>query len=241
MKKEVIRPTEFQCKVTSFRLLTPSTFELAFETDRPMKFIAGQFVSIVVPGAGPNGRDLRRAYSIASSPEKTFIELCVKLVEEGPGSQYLNRLREGDAFRMFAPYGDFLFRPKEGRNVLFISTGTGIAPFRSMMLSQYFESNTPVYTTCLSGVRTPDEILYPELAEQFPDIRFIQALSQPPESWNGFKGRVTDFMKGLGADFPWSSTEYYLCGHGVMIAEIKALLWEKGVTKDSVHQEIYYK
>ena len=241
MKKEVIKPTEYQCKTISFSMLTPTVFELKFEVERPLRFIAGQFASIVIPGAGPHGRDLRRAYSIASSPETNPIELCIKVVEEGPGTQYLYKQRPGDSFRMFAPYGDFVFRPKEGHNVCFIATGTGIAPFRSMIMSKYFQENTPIRTFCITGVRTEEELLYPELPSQYPDIQFVDALSQPSPAWKGFRGRVTDYLRTLGDDFPWLQTEYYLCGHGGMIAEVKAMLWEKGVTRDSTHQEIYYK
>src|SRR3954452_25092690 len=117
-----MKAIEYLCTVKSFRMLTPTVFETTFETDKPLQFAAGQFASIVIPGAGPKGRDLRRAYSIASAPEGRPIELCVKIVEEGPGTQYLYRLREGDAFRAIAPYGDFVYEPHSGRHACFIAT-----------------------------------------------------------------------------------------------------------------------
>jgi CDP-4-dehydro-6-deoxyglucose reductase len=140
---------EFKCVVKSFKMLTPTVFETVFEgrlasdPSVSMTFQAGQFVSIVIPGAGPNGRDLRRAYSIASGPETHPIELCVKLVEGGPGTNYLYKLREGDTFKGFAPYGDFLYRTHSAKNACFIATGTGIAPFRSMVFSEKFKSDPP--------------------------------------------------------------------------------------------------
>src|SRR5678815_3086778 len=103
---------EFRCEVKSFRMLTPTVYETTFVADQPLAFEAGQFVSVVIPGAGPKGRDLRRAYSVASSPETSPIELCIKLVHEGPGSQYIYALRPGDVFRAYAPYGDFVYEPK---------------------------------------------------------------------------------------------------------------------------------
>ena len=63
-----VKAVEHLCKVKSFKMLTPSVFEVVFDTEQPLKFIAGQFVSVIIPGAGPKGRDLRRAYSIASPP-----------------------------------------------------------------------------------------------------------------------------------------------------------------------------
>jgi len=245
MKKDTIKPSEFQCTVTSFKMLTPTVFELAFQTSHPLQFLAGQFISIIIPGAGPKGRDLRRAYSIASSPETYPIELCIKIFEDGPGTQYLSKLRPGDSFRGLAPYGDFVYKPKAGKNVCFISTGTGIAPFRAMLLSKYYQENRPLRTFSFLGVRTEDELLYPELMEQAPEVQFVNALSQPRGSLDGVKaavkGRVTDYLKTINDEFPWLETEYYLCGHGSMITEVKAMLWEKGVMKEFIHQEVYYK
>jgi ferredoxin-NADP reductase len=193
----------------------------------------------VVPGAGPNGRDLRRAYSIASHPEGRPVELCVKLVDSGPGSNYLNKLRNGDTFRGYAPYGDFTYESPSSKHVCFIATGTGIAPFRSMMLSAEYAANPPKSATCLLGVRDEAELLYES------DItlhgKWIACVSQPKAGWKGFKGRVTDYLKSLGEEFPWQETEYYLCGAGQMIDEVRAILTERGVAKEAIHREIYFK
>ncbi len=236
-----MKPTEFQCQIKSFKQLTPTVFETAFEAHQPLPFNAGQFVSVIIPGAGPSGRDLRRAYSIASPPEAQSIELCVKVVEDGPGTQYLYSLRPGDQLRAMAPYGTFVYEHKPGRNICFVATGTGIAPFRSMALSQNFQQNPPARGFCLLGVRTEDEILYAETFGSIPNMEFIPAVSRATENWKGFRGRVTDYLRGLDGSFPWLETEFYLCGHGGMINEIKTLLLERGVQKHSIHQEIYYK
>lgn len=236
-----MKATEHLCNVTSFRMLTPTVFELSFETDPSILFTGGQFVSVIIPGAGPNGRDLRRAYSVASPPEKKSLELCVKLVEGGPGTQYLYTLRPGSTFRVMAPYGDFVYQTLPSRSVCFIATGTGIAPFRSMMLSKQFQDNPPQKAFCLFGVRTEDELLYQDTLPKIPGLTFVNAVSQPSASWVGFRGRVTDYMRSLEETFPWLNTDYYLCGNGGMITEIKALLTEKGVPKASIHQEVYYK
>ena len=234
--------TEFNCSVTQFRMLTPTVFEVCFQTADTFQFEAGQFISVVVPGAGPRGRDLRRAYSIASGPEVRPVELCVKLVEEGPGTNFLYKLREGDTFRGYAPYGDFVYEPKAGRRACFIATGTGIAPFRSMVLSKAYRDQPPQSAVCLLGVRQEDELLYVDEMEKLSGLKWVAAVSQPSATWQGYRGRVTDYIrKELGEGYPWKETEYYLCGNGAMISEVKAILTEHGVEKDSIHQEIYYK
>jgi ferredoxin-NADP reductase len=240
------KPLEYQFEVTRFRMLTPTVFELAFLPVEPearsLPFEGGQFVSIVVPGAGPAGRDLRRAYSIASAPEKSPIELCVKLVEGGPGTNYLFRLRPGDRLRGFAPYGDFTYRPRTDRHACFISTGTGIAPFRSMIQSADYSRNPPRSATLLLGVRDEAEVLYDQEFGKTPGLEWVPAVSRPSTgAWSGFQGRVTDYLRSRGDGFPWLETEYYLCGGGAMIDEVKALLAERGVEKAAIHQEIYYK
>jgi CDP-4-dehydro-6-deoxyglucose reductase len=232
--------SEFQCEVTSFKQLTPTVFETCFTTDKPVEFQGGQFISIVIPGAGPKGRDLRRAYSIASAPETRPVELCVKLVEGGPGTNYLYKLRAGDRFRGFAPYGHFVFEPKPGRDAIFISTGTGIAPFRSMILSDAYRAAPARKAVCLLGVREEEEVLYDQDLRALPGLEWVPCVSRPTGAWKGFKGRVTDWLR-QAQHVAWTETDYYLCGGGAMIDEVKALLTEKGVTKDSIYQEVYYK
>ncbi|MCM2322614.1 MAG: FAD-dependent oxidoreductase [Oligoflexia bacterium] len=231
---------EYSCKVISSRMLTPTVFELAFETERPLALQAGQFLSVVIPGAGPKGRDLRRAYSIASPPEARPIELCVKLVEEGPGTNYLRERRPGETFRGFAPYGDFVYDSEPHRKVAFIATGTGIAPFRAMVLSHAYQAAPPASHLCILGVRTEDELLYDETFSRQPRIRWVPAISQPRGEWEGFRGRVTDYLRSHAAEIDWGGTDFYLCGNGQMITEVKALLLEKGVAKEAIRQEKYY-
>jgi ferredoxin-NADP reductase len=236
-----MKAAEYRCTVQSFTMLTPTVFELTFEPQQQFSFEAGQFVSIIIPGAGPKGRDLRRAYSIASSPEKSAVELCVKLVEDGPGTQYLYALRPGDEFRVVAPYGDFVYRAKENRKAFFIATGTGIAPFRSMLLSKHYQHNPPQQSICLLGVRYENELLYWDDFKRIKNLQFIPAISQADASWTGYRGRVTEYLKTSQEPINWLEFDYYLCGHGGMIQEVKSFLMARGVTKDAIHQEVYYK
>ena len=232
---------EYICTVEGVRMITPTVFELAFGINHPLDFKAGQFISIVVPGAGPGGRDLRRAYSIASPPQKRPVELCVKLVDGGPGTNYLYSLKPGATFKGFAPYGDFVYKTQPARRACFISTGTGIAPFRAMVLSPSYQAAPPKAAYSIFGVREKAELLYADELTGRKDLDWVAALSQPaPPDWAGFRGRVTDYLRKLPADFPWHETDFYLCGNGQMIAEAKTILTEKGVGKEAIHQEKYY-
>jgi ferredoxin-NADP reductase len=238
------KPLEQSFRIHFHRYITPTVYELGFTPEsQDFEFQAGQFISIIIPGAGPQGRNLRRAYSIASPPARRPIELCIKKVEGGPGSTFLANLREGDTFRGMAPYGDFVYEPKEGRNVCFVATGTGIAPFRGMLLSQDFQENPPKETYALYGCRTREEYLYSEEFQSRLGKRFIQCLSKLPKEEalkpHEFRGRVTDALRHF-TEIQFLETDFYLCGAGEMISEIKEILSAKGVTKEAIHQEKYY-
>ncbi len=235
---------EYRCTVTGKQPLTPTVFQLQFVTEPDLQFVGGQFVSIVIPGASPEGRDLRRAYSLASSPSQRPYELCIKRVKGGPGTTYLDHLAIGACFTAVAPYGDFVFKTARERQVFFIATGSGIAPFRAMMGGAEYQQAPPVLPpTCLLGVRSEDEVLYDSFFQAQPQARWVPMVSQPthPTAWTGQKGRVTDYLRALGKDFPWEQADFYLCGNGQMIKEVKGILFDHQVLKTAIHQEIYFR
>lgn len=244
---EKLKAITVEATLIDKKQLTHDVIELLFQSEPSFHFYPGQFISIFVPGKGPGGRDLRRAYSIASGPEltragKSVFELCVKIVEGGPGTNYLNDLKIGDKMKGMTPYGDFVYKTKPDKHVLFISTGTGIAPFRAMLYSKVFKENQPLSTTLLFGARHEIDLLYTtEFEAELPSDRWVQVLSRPEAGWAGFKGRVTDWLRKNAESIHWSNTDFYLCGNGAMIDEVKQILTEKGVEKTSIHQEVYYK
>ena len=233
-------------RVLARKDLTHDVFELRLkrpnDASYKIEFRGGQYISIVIPGAGPGGRNLRRAYSIASAPEWDEVELCVKLVEGGPGTTYLNSLKIGDELQGQAPFGDFCLEHDQSLPALFIGTGTGLAPLRSMVLSTEWTAQGSI--GFLLGVRAERDIIYPELfgadrPTQLQGHEHVKiALSRPEGHWSGFKGRVTDYMRQMTWDF--ARSHYYLCGNGAMIAEVKKFLITKDVTKDQIHTEKYY-
>lgn len=244
-QKEKVKPILIDAKLVSRKQLTADVFEMKLESSAPFQFQPGQFISIVVPGAGPGGRDLRRAYSIASAPElmpsQNVFELCVKLVEGGPGTNYLNNLKVGESFKGHVPFGDFVYKTASSKHVIFIATGTGIAPFRSMVLSKVFNDNKPLSAKILFGARDANDLFYGD--EMFPLLGngFVETLSRPSGQWNGFKGRVTDWLRQNSQSIDWKNTEFYLCGNGAMIDEVKSILTSMEVEKSAIHQEVYYK
>lgn len=217
--------------------LTAKVFELTFEAQGDFSFRAGQFISIAIPQLDTSHR-VRRAYSIASPPEKRPIELCIDRL--GSGLTYLSTLKKGDTFKGSGPHGTFLYDYKPGMNAYFIATGSGIAPFRSLFLSQDFRSHPPATAVCLLGVRTESELLYEKDLRSLLTVEWIPCVSQPGHDWRGCRGRVTDYLRTLGMVFPWRNTEFYLCGSGAMIREAAQLLRANEVPLQSIHREVFY-
>src|SRR6476659_1122349 len=124
----------FQATVSLIRDLTHDVRELELTLREPKEiaFKAGQFISFDVPKDG-FPYPVTRPYSIASPP---FISdrllLLFNLIPGGPGSTYLHGLREGDPMTFKGPAGSFFLRDDLNKRILFVATGTGIAPFRSM-------------------------------------------------------------------------------------------------------------
>lgn len=226
------------CTVVRFEWSSSTVFSLWYRPEPSVPFQAGQFTSILIPGAGPGGRDLRRAYSIASPPEADEVELCIKVVEEGPGTSYLKGLTPGSVFRCMAPYGDFVYRTPRERRAVFLATGTGVAPFRSMIFSKAFRENPPVSSLVLFGARNESEILY-EKEILATSTEWKVCLTRPSDDFQGFRGRITEWLRSK-AGFPWAESDFYLCGSGEMIKEAREILGERGVAKESIHFEKYY-
>jgi CDP-4-dehydro-6-deoxyglucose reductase len=143
------------------------------------------------------------------------------------------------------PYGDFVYKTSSDKKACFVSTGTGIDPFRAMIFSQALKNNPPQELTCLLGVRGDEELLYVDELTQYsvtPSLKlnYVTCVSgQASPKYQGLRGRVTQYLRETHEDF--INTEFYLCGAGAMIDEVKKILSEKGVTKEQIHQEVYYK
>ncbi len=231
----------FHAEVSRFRDLTHDVRELELTLRPPERiaFKAGQFISFEVPKEGLP-YPVTRPYSIASSPSVSDrVTLVFNLVEGGPGSTYLYSLKPGDTVTFKGPAGSFVLRDDPTKHLLFVATGTGIAPFRSMLLA-LFERNTGQPLTLFWGLRYERDLYYQdELAEwasRYPAFTFVTTLSQPGPEWRGAKGRVTALVQERVTSA--RDLAVYLCGNGQMIKDVTALIQAKGLCP--IYREKYY-
>lgn len=231
----------FTAEVSRIQDLTHDVRALELRVQEPagITFKAGQFVSFEVPKEG-QPRLVTRPYSIASSPEqRDRILLVLNLVQGGPGSSYLFSLREGDRTSFKGPAGAFYLRDDETKDLLFVATGTGIAPIRSMILAQLQRApDRPV--TLFWGLRSQRDLYWQDeldaLAAAHPRFTAVTTLSRPEPGWPGVHGRVTTLVEGRIASV--TNLAVYLCGGSGMIKEVTARLHAKGLCP--IYREKYY-
>jgi CDP-4-dehydro-6-deoxyglucose reductase len=233
--------TSYRAKVSKIRDLTHDVREITLRLIDPpaISFKAGQFISfdVAVPGYDRPGT---RPYSIASAPQNSStIELVLNLVLGGPGSTYLFGLRQDQEAAFRGPAGSFYLREDSTRDVLFVATGTGIAPLRSMLKALIARSD-PRPVTLFWGLRSEQDLYYQDELESFKrqlaSFRYVVTLSRPQRSWQGMTGRVT---KLVGEQFKTvHNLEAYLCGNSGMIKDVTAIIRERGLCP--IYREKYY-
>ncbi|MBI2343860.1 MAG: FAD-dependent oxidoreductase [Deltaproteobacteria bacterium] len=229
-----------QSRVAAVRTLTHDVRELTFAlTDPPaFPFLAGQYVAFRAP-APDKPKGASRLYSLCSPPSEEGTLRVVYNFVGGPGTAYLHTLNVGDAVEFKGPSGKFLFQTESTRDALFVATGTGIGPFRSMLL-EYLQTMHQRKLTVLWSVRQERDLYYQDefraLEQRYPHFRFCMTLTRPTGDWQGLRGRVTAIFP---EHFPSvDNLEVYVCGHENMITQMQQLCDARGGCP--FYREIYY-
>jgi CDP-4-dehydro-6-deoxyglucose reductase, E3 len=231
----------FTAHVESVENLTHDVRRLDLRLIEPetIHFKPGQFVSFEMLDP-QTGRLLTRAYSIASQPSRSgAITLLFNLVSGGPGSGFLFHLTAGEKIQFKGPAGHFYLRDDPERELLFVASGTGIAPIRSMLLANAEHSN-PRPATLFWGLRSQrdlyDQEELAELCSRIPTLKVITTLSRPERGWSGPSGRVLQLIEERISSV--KNLAAYLCGNSGMIADATSLLQKKGLCP--IYREKYY-
>jgi ferredoxin-NADP reductase len=236
----MIPPKPCRVKLSEKKILNSKFVQYHFEMLEPSRFefAAGQYVSLLVQDEGH-----RRSYSIFSDPQLGHaFELFVDITPNGVGVQYLNNLQFGQEAQVLAPLGMFTVGEEAtAKPIVFIATGAGIAPFRSMILDELHNKKNTQQIQLYWGLRHEEHMCwqdeFQELAESYPNFHFHPVLSQALPEWPLCRGHVTDCLvvHDLLPD-----AHYYLCGNERMIADTMKLLGERGVQKANLHHEKFY-
>lgn len=232
-------------------------------------FIAGQWTEMGLPKAqpdehGPQGEEfvkdgvVRRAYSIASPPEQPELVFFFNRVEQGQLTPFLAELKEGD--RLYVDpeaRGHFTLEGiSSDKNLIFAATGTGIAPFASIIAALARQERWR-RVVILHGARSAQLLgfmeLFREAQEHDLSVLYIPVLSRPDDGWGGERGYVQELLRDreefeekTGIPLDPAETHVFLCGHNGMIQEAENLLMPHGFEprwsnpQGTIHTEIYY-
>ena len=223
--------------------LTDLTKHLDFEIQGVPRFgfVPGQWLS--VKHILPDGEELTRAYSIASPPsENGRVAFCVNRVQDGLMSNFLCDMKDGEELRCQGPFGNFILHPPM-RDTIFIATGTGIAPIRSMlhwMLADESRHQSK-QLWLVFGNRTEKDIYYHDefvhLAAQHLNFHYQPTLSRGGPKWRGLRGYVQERVPSIAGDR--KDMHAYICGLAKMVKTNRDLLYSLGWDSKSVLCERY--
>jgi NAD(P)H-flavin reductase len=209
-----------------------------FEKPANFSFIPGQFAILSTEKVKmPSGALLKRAYSIASSRDVSYLDFCVALAGERGFSHHLHKeAKPGDSFNLDGPFGKFDLELPLKAETVFVAGGTGISAIRSMidtLADEKFSKKIWLFY----GIRTPDEYLFQDEWSKIGfNLHVVPAVSDPSvQGWRGEKGFVSDVMARIIKD--GKGKELYMCGPPKMIETTLAKAREIGFSEESIHRE----
>lgn len=251
------------------KAITPETadtvtieFDIPEERSDIFKYTQGQYISIKMH---LNGHEVRRSYSMSSSPFDNKLAITVKKVEGGQASTYLHdTLKVGDTLEVAHPDGRFFVKldPEKRRTYYLFGAGSGITPLLSIIKAT-LEAEPMSAIFLLYGSRNEESIIFRDeldsLSERYTGQLHVEhVLSQPKKeggtgglfglfkksstNWKGRMGRidgrtVNSFLDENFPHGPEQECQYFVCGPGNMADSIKAGLLGRGINPKQIHAE----
>jgi propane monooxygenase reductase subunit len=221
--------------------ITPLTHDirlLEIELEEPLRFWAGQYVDLTIPGTG-----ITRSFSMANTPkQQTRLSFIIKRYPQGAFSAQLDGgLQAGQRLTAKGPYGTCFRREERSGPMLLIGGGSGMSPLWSI-LHDHVESGEERPIRFFYGARTRRDLFYLEefaaLTAKLPDFRFIPALShaEPDDAWTAETGFIHDVVaRTLRVEGFEDEIDAYTCGPPPMIDAVLPILQMAGLEPEQIH------
>lgn len=232
--------------VSEVKKETPSSVSIAFSVPEHLKdlfaFKAGQYITIKHQSAG---KELRRAYSICSSPKSGVLKVAVKKVDKGAFSEYANTdLKAGDTLQVMPPTGKFILEPNL-KNYAAFAAGSGITPVLSLIKSTLEEMPQSTFLLVFGNRNLAEAMFYNEILElqkQYSNRFAAEFIFSRKEEENSKFGRidrsiVNFFLKNKYVETTYAA--FYLCGPEEMIDEVSSTLKQNGINSKQIHHELF--
>jgi ring-1,2-phenylacetyl-CoA epoxidase subunit PaaE len=240
--------TFYPLTVSSLKALTPNAVAISFVIPTKLKeiftFDAGQHLTLKQT---IGGKEVRRAYSISSSPKETEMTVGIKRVPGGAFSEWANKdLKEGDVIQVIPPKGHFVFKPaSKPQHIAAFAAGSGITPIISIAKS-VLESHSDNTFVLVYGNQNLQETMYHsellDLVKLYTDRFFIQFLYSRANEADSLFGRIEASTVNLILKNKFKDRvfdDFYLCGPEDMINTVKDALYNSGIAKDHIHSELF--
>ncbi len=226
---------KFQTATLISRFQLASKFHyFLFRTETPFTYAPGQYISVKVAS------DRLNAYSIAHQNDPNSFTILVDISPGGPGSIFFENLKVNEKINFLGPFGIFSLKTNDGAaRLLFLGTGSGCSPLRSILENALQKSSYQIPMTLYFGLRFRGDIFwqdyFKDLARQHPNFNYKVVLSKPDEGWQGLSGHITDIVDKEVANA--SDCAAYLCGNKQMVEEASKILLAKGCPKERIYSE----
>jgi len=218
------------------------SFEVPDSLNKNFVFLAGQYVTLEVD---IKGQSVRRSYSLCSSPSEKTLQVGVKEVSNGVFSTYVNQhLKVGHVLKVSEPEGRFIYDSSQHKgSVLAIAAGSGITPVFSI-LKQFLKEEKTASFRLLYGNKSPKQTMFYDellaLEKAHPNqLKIHWVFSQSSEE-DAIFGRINAAtLNFVLKQDPQTPEQVYLCGPEAMIHTSKEHLIESGISKETIHFELF--
>lgn len=197
-------------------------------------FISGQYVNLIKG-------DINRSYSIANeSRENSKLTFYIKKYENGLMSNYwFNKAKVNDLIRVEGPLGAFFYRKSNQSEIIFLATGTGVAPIKAII--EDLESSEADYSNknflAIVGGRNKEDLFWtPEIKGNIK-FKYIPVLSRPEDDWEGAKGYVQNIL--LEEKIDLSKAQVYACGSNDMIQSAREILTQNLLPENQFYSDAF--
>lgn len=228
---------------------TSDAVSLVFEQPAPpIQYQSGQFLTLILE---INGKEVRRAYSLSSSPvTDSFPAVTVKRVTNGLVSGYIvEKIKAGDRIKIMEPAGQFTvdFAAKASRHLVLFAGGSGITPMLSLIKTLLF-TEPKSRCTLIYANRNEESIIFRKKLDELSALnqdrfRINYLLDEATEDWKGYSGFLNAEILGkiLNEISPSEqpSVSYMMCGPEGMMKNVEALLTSRGVPAEQLRHESF--
>ncbi|TRX56107.1 ferredoxin--NADP reductase [Fulvivirga sp. M361] len=237
----------FDLKVIDIVRETQDAISIVFEQpNTPILYKSGQFLTLINT---IDGKEVRRAYSLCSSPyTEQHLAVAVKRVENGVMSNWLaNNLKVGDTMKIMEPMGAFTvdYDQNNDKHLVMFAGGSGITPMLSIIKSTLDQESHSVITLIYAN-RNSESIIFKETLERLAEgyqgrLVLIHVLDVAPDDWKGYAGLLDqEILTKIFDVLPeHSDTTYLLCGPEGMMRTVESFLADQNISKEQLLKESF--